>query len=93
MDISEDQTFVCSFVQVFYTSMNGNTYGTKCGLKGDRSCWARKTRSSDLSQCEVKKKGNIYRFMLTLQSFNYQSNVFTNRIKQGSQFDVSLLYF
>ena len=27
--------------------------------------------------------------MLTLQLLNYQSNVFTNRIKQGSQFDVS----
>ena len=27
--------------------------------------------------------------MLTLQSLNYQSNVFTKRIKQGSQFDVS----
>ena len=31
--------------------------------------------------------------MPTLQSLNYQSNVLTNRIKQGSQFDVSLLYF
>ena len=27
------------------------------------------------------------------KTLNYQSNVFTNRIKQGRQFDVSLLYF
>ena len=32
----------------------------------------------------------VFRSMLTLQSLNYQSNVFTNGIKQGSQFDVSL---
>ena len=31
--------------------------------------------------------------MLTLQSLKYQSNVFTDRIKQGSSFGVSLLYF
>ena len=30
--------------------------------------------------------------MLILQSLRYQSIVFTDRIKQGSQFDVSLLY-
>ena len=30
--------------------------------------------------------------MLILQSLKYQSIVFTDRIKQGSQFDVSLLY-
>ena len=34
----------------------------------------------------------ILSFMLTLQSLKYQSNVFTDRIKHGSLFGVSLLY-
>ena len=33
------------------------------------------------------------KYMLTLQSLKYQSNVFTDRIKHGSLFGVSLLYF
>ena len=32
-----------NFVQVFCTSLNGNTYGTKYGLSGDRSGWTSKT--------------------------------------------------
>ena len=35
----------------------------------------------------------LKKYMLTLQSLKYQSNVFTDRIKHSSLFGVSLLYF
>ena len=47
--------------------------------------------------CRAKKyvgtfKSRVRIYMLILQSLKYQSIVFTDRIKQGSLFDVSLLY-
>ena len=32
-----------TFVQVFWTSLNSNTYRTKYQLPGDRTCWSSKT--------------------------------------------------
>ena len=32
-----------AFVEVFCTSLNGITYGTKYGLSEDNFCWARTT--------------------------------------------------
>ena len=41
----------------------------------------------------IESKSSNYPFMLIFQSLKYQSIVFTDRIKQGSLFDASLLYF
>ena len=47
----------------------------------------------ELLECASENPGNVQtKYMLILQSLKYQIIVFTDRIKQSSQFDVSLLY-